>query len=114
MSIIKENNILYNERFPLSNKYDPDWILDNSMGINALWLTEWLCEVIELKPGMRVLDLGCGRAISSVFLAKEFGVQVWAYDLWINATDNWNRIKQQGLESKIYPIHGDARNMPFA
>src|SRR5690606_25343871 len=63
---------------------------------------------------MRVLDLGCGRAISSVFLAKEFGVQVWAYDLWIKATDNWNRIKQQGLGNKIYPIHGDARNMPFA
>jgi cyclopropane fatty-acyl-phospholipid synthase-like methyltransferase len=113
MSVNKEN-ILYNERFPLSNKYDPGWVLDNSMGLNALWLTEWLCEAIDLKPGMRVLDLGCGRAISSVFLAKEFGVQVWAYDLWIEATDNWNRIKQQGLDNKIYPIHGDARNMPFA
>lgn len=114
MSINKDNNILYNERFPLSNKYEPNWVLDNSMGPNALWLTEWLCETMDLKPDMRVLDLGCGRAISSVFLAKEFGVQVWAYDLWIKATDNWNRIKQQGLGNKIYPIHGDARNMPFA
>jgi len=60
------------------------------MGPNSLWLTEWLCEAIDLKPNMRVLDLGCGKAISSVFLAKEFGVQVWAYDLWIKATDNWN------------------------
>ena len=114
MSINKENNILYNKRFPLSNKYDPDWIFDNSMGINALWLTEWLCEAIDLKPDMRVLDLGCGKAISSVFLAKEFGVQVWAYDLWINATDNWKRIKQEGFDNRIYPIHSDARNMPFA
>ncbi len=24
------------------------------------------------------LDLGCGRAITSIFLAKEFDVQVWA------------------------------------
>lgn len=111
MSINKKNNILYNKRFSLSNKYDPDWVLDNSMGISALWLTDWLCETIDLKPAMRVLDLGCGKAISSVFLAKEFGVQVWVYDLWIKATDNWNRIKQQGLDNKIYPIHGDARNM---
>ena len=27
---------------------------------------------------MRVLDLGCGRAMSSIFLRREFGVQVWA------------------------------------
>ena len=85
MSINKNNNILYNEKFPFSNKYDPNWVLDNSMGPNALWLTEWLCETMDLKPDMRVLDLGCGRALSSVFLAKEFGVQVWAYDLWIGS-----------------------------
>ncbi len=24
------SNLLYNNSFPLSNKYDPDWILDNS------------------------------------------------------------------------------------
>lgn len=79
---------MYSERFPLPNKYDPNWVLDNSMEINALWLTEWLCKTIDLKPHMQVLDLGCGKAVSSVFLAKEFGVQVWAYDLWIKATDN--------------------------
>jgi SAM-dependent methyltransferase len=35
-----------------------------------------LAEAIELRPGMRVLDLGCGRAMSSVFLHREFGAQV--------------------------------------
>ena len=29
---------------------------------------------MELEPGMRVLDMGCGKAISSIFLAKEFDV----------------------------------------
>lgn len=43
MNINKSNNILYNERFPFSNKYDHNWILDNSIGPNTLWLTEWLC-----------------------------------------------------------------------
>ena len=32
----------------------------------------------NIRPGMRVLDLGCGTAISSIFLAKEFGLQAWA------------------------------------
>jgi cyclopropane fatty-acyl-phospholipid synthase-like methyltransferase len=36
---------------------------------------------MNLQPGMRVLDLGCGRALSSIFLHREFGLQVWAADL---------------------------------
>ena len=37
---------------------------------------------------MRVLDLGCGLAMSSIFLRREFDVQVWATDLWFNASEN--------------------------
>jgi SAM-dependent methyltransferase len=69
---------------------------------------------MDLKPGMRVLDMGCGKALSSVFLAKEFGVQVWANDLWISATENWQRIKEAGLEKQIYPIHAEAHALPYA
>ena len=105
---------LFTEQFPRSNHYDPDWIIDHSMGINALWLTEWLCQAVDLKPGMRVLDLGSGKAISSIFLAKEYGVQVWSYDLWIPASENYKRIQEWGLEDRIFPIHGDARHLPFA
>ena len=52
------------ERYPLSAKYSPEWVLENQMGPNALWLMEWLCEIMDLKPGMRVLDMGCGKAMS--------------------------------------------------
>ena len=69
---------------------------------------------MELKPGMRVLDMGCGKALSSVFLAKEYGVQVWANDLWISATENWQRIKEAGMESRIFPIHAEAHQLPYA
>ena len=58
------------------------------MGPNALWLMEALAEVLPIEPGMRVLDLGCGRAMTSIFLAKEFGAEVWATDLWIDASAN--------------------------
>src|SRR5688572_27361153 len=101
-------------RFPRTAKYHPDWITSCvSGGANSLWLTEWLCESLDLAPGMRVLDLGCGRAASSIFLHREFGVQVWAADLWVSATENQKRITDAGA-GMVYPIHADARSLPFA
>jgi SAM-dependent methyltransferase len=84
------------------------------MGPNVLWLTEWLCVQMELEPGMRVLDMGCGKALSSVFLAREFGVRVWANDLWVPAAENWQRVKEAGLEDQICPIHAEAHALPYA
>jgi cyclopropane fatty-acyl-phospholipid synthase-like methyltransferase len=101
------------EEFPRSAGYDAVWVLENLMGPNVLWLTEALCQVMDLRRDARVLDLGCGRAISSIFLAKEFAVQVWATDLWIRATDNWRRIEAAGLQERVFPIHADARSLPF-
>ena len=100
--------------FPRSATYQPEWMLENLMGPNAVWLAEALSQVLPLEPGMRVLDMGCGRAISSIFLAKEFGCQVWATDLWIKPTENWGRIREAGLEDRIFPIYAEAHALPFA
>ena len=99
--------------FPRAATYDLDWVHEHAMGENVLFNLESLTEIIKLKPGMRVLDLGCGKAVSSVFLATEFGVQVWAVDQAIPATENWQRIKEGGCEDKVFPILADARNLPF-
>jgi ubiquinone/menaquinone biosynthesis C-methylase UbiE len=101
-------------QFPRSTNYDPDWVLQNLMGPNVLWLTEALTQVMNLSPGMRVLDMGCGMAVSSIFLAKEFGVQVWATDLWISPTDNWKRVAEAGMETQVYPIYAEAHALPYA
>lgn len=70
--------LLLCDQFPRSNKYHPDWMVAGaSGGANALWLTEWLSAAPDLRPGMRVLDLGCGRALSSIFLRRESGLHVW-------------------------------------
>src|SRR5215470_14028457 len=109
------NQLLVSERFPRSSKYHPEWIKASaSGGANSLWLTEWLASALNLKPGMRVLDLGCGRAVSSVFLHREFGVQVWATDLWFSASENLQRIRDAGVSDGVFPIHADARSLPFA
>lgn len=101
-------------RFPRSQNYSLDWIAEGGMGSNPIWITEWLTQKLELRPEMRVLDLGCGYAKSSIFLAKEFGVEVWATDLWVPSTENWARIKNEKLESCVFPLHCDARSLPFA
>ncbi len=106
---------LISDRFPRASGYHPDWVLASVSGAaNALWLAEWLAEAMDLKPAMRVLDLGCGRAISSIFLAREFGVQVWATDLWISASENLRRIRDAGIDGHFFPLHADARALPFA
>jgi cyclopropane fatty-acyl-phospholipid synthase-like methyltransferase len=101
-------------RFPKSNAYHPDWVHHVAMGSHCLWLIEWLTGSMELRPGMRVLDLGCGKAATSIFLAREFGVTVWATDLWINATENLQRIRDAGCEHLVYPLHCDSRSLPYA
>ena len=106
---------LVSGRFPRSSQYHPDWVLANaSGGANALWLTEWLAAALELRPGMKVLDLGCGRASSSIFLRREFGAQVWATDLWFSAAENIQRVRDAGVEDGVFALNADARSLPFA
>jgi cyclopropane fatty-acyl-phospholipid synthase-like methyltransferase len=107
--------MLLDPRFRRANRYHPEWILSRgSGGANALWLTEWLSEWLDLKPGMRVLDLGCGRALSSVFLHREFGVEVWATDLWFSAAENLQCVRDAGISRGVHPIHAEAHALPFA
>jgi cyclopropane fatty-acyl-phospholipid synthase-like methyltransferase len=73
-----------------TGKYDKQFLLDNMMGPNSIKIVEELTTGLLLNPGMRVLDLGCGNGLSSVFLAKEFGVQVFAHDLWVRAAEHYN------------------------
>jgi len=101
--------------FIRSEKYNPEWLLASIGGAaNPLWLTEWLCEVLDLRPGMRVLDLGCGKACSSIFLHKEYEVEVWAVDLLSSADQNLLRIRDAGVEKSVFPLRADARKLPFA
>ncbi len=103
-----------NQLFPRSSYYDPNWIRSNSMGENVLYNLESLTDVLELKPGMRVLDLACGKAVSSVFLAKEFGVDVWAVDNAVPPTENLERVLEQNCEKNVFPLKAEARELPFA
>jgi len=112
---VTQDQRLVSERFPRASRYHPEWVIASaSGGANSLWLTEWLATALDLRPGLRVLDLGCGRASSSIFLRREFGVEVWATDLWFSASENIQRIRDAGVQDGVFPIHADARSLPFA
>src|SRR5262245_52279538 len=96
---------LISTRFPRASAYNPEWVLASaSGGANVLWLTEWLASALHLEPGMRVLDLGCGRAVSSIFLHREFGVQVWAADRWFSVGENGQRIRDAQVDDAVFPV----------
>lgn len=102
------------QKFPSSARYNFAWQAENAFGGNPVWLAEWLTNDLPLRPGMKVLDLGCGRAKSSIFLAREFGVQVIGVDLMIDPAETQQRIRHAGLEGQILPLYCDARQLPFA
>jgi cyclopropane fatty-acyl-phospholipid synthase-like methyltransferase len=95
-------------------EFDDEFMRENMMGPNSMRIVEEMTRDINLSTGMRVLDLGCGRGLTSIFLAMKFGVTVYATDLWIPATENFSRIREKGLEDLIIPIHADANELPFA
>lgn len=99
---------------PRSAQYDPTWMIKGCMGPNPLWLLEDLLADLPLHPGDRVLDLGCGRGLTSVFLAREYGVTVFAADLWVKPTENYRRFTEAGVADRVFPIHAEAHDLKFA
>ena len=89
---------------------------DCLMGPNSFRLLDELLRRVPFDVCWnRTLDLGCGLALTSVFLANETSAKsVYAFDLWVNATDNLKRIRNLSLEDRVIPIHGNAMDMPFA
>lgn len=105
--------MLVDDNYPLSAKYDPNWMYENRNGCQCLWLVESLSQILPLKPGMKVLDIGCGNALTSIFLAKEYGVTVFAADM-IDPSGNLKRIEEAGVENLVIPIRGEAHRLPFS
>lgn len=104
---------LIHPSFPLSSRYDGDWLLSLDMGPNPLWLLEDLLRDVPIRPGSRVLDLGSGRGATSVFLAKELGVEVWAADLWVDPSVVEPMLRDLRLHDQVHPVQADARALPF-
>ena len=101
--------------YPHTDRMNPTLLQQNIMGPNPAKLLEEIMEQYPLPAGQTVLDLGCGQGVTSIMLAKEYGLRVFAADLWITASENWRRFRAEGFTSEqIIPIHAEAHDLPFA
>jgi cyclopropane fatty-acyl-phospholipid synthase-like methyltransferase len=83
------------------------------MGPHPLWQLEDLLADLALRPGVKVLDLGCGKGATSVFLARECDVDVVAFDLWIRQDELRSNLEAQGVSDRVSAVNGDVRDLPF-
>ncbi len=83
------------------------------MGPHPLWQLEDLLPSLRLRPGDRVLDLGCGKGATSVFLAREAGVDVVAVDWWVSEAELKGVVDAAGVGDRVEVVHADVRHLPF-
>ena len=104
-------------QYPELASYSRDEIYGNGdrMAPGGLYLAARMTRSMNLKPGDVVLDLGCGRGDSSIFLAQHFGVKVVSIDLWISATERSKKFAARGYRHDIVPLRLDVKKpLPFA
>ncbi|MGH3447576.1 MAG: methyltransferase domain-containing protein, partial [Nocardioidaceae bacterium] len=78
-------------------------------GPHPLWQLEDLLPELGLTAGQHVLDLGPGLGAASVFLARECGVTVDAFDSWVSAEEMSATFEECGVADRVTPVHGDIR-----
>ncbi|MGL6197010.1 MAG: SAM-dependent methyltransferase [Thermoguttaceae bacterium] len=99
----------------ISNDKNVEFLKATMMGPNTMRLSEELASHLSINEDMRILDLGCGCGLSTLFLVKKFRATVYAADLWISPTENYERFQSIGIGDKVVPISIDAtKGFPFA
>ena len=101
-------------KYEKASYYDPQYVKELSMGPNPVKLLEELLALQPITAEDTVLDLGCGRGLTSMFLAREYDARVFAADLWISPGENKRRFDEAGLLDRIVPIRVEAHDLPFA
>jgi SAM-dependent methyltransferase len=83
------------------------------MAPGGLLLAELLADALQLQPGDRLLDLGCGRGQSTVYFATRCGVDVISLDLWIPASERLEVATVAGVADRVIALQGDiGRGIP--
>ncbi|MFN8396215.1 MAG: methyltransferase domain-containing protein [Bacteroidia bacterium] len=71
-------------------------------------LLNYQASMMQLKPGMRILDAGCGVCGPAIHFAKEFGVQVDAVTASaVQVEEAKQRIQSAGMGEKVTVRRGD-------
>jgi SAM-dependent methyltransferase len=101
-------------RYPELDGYSRDECYQDFFGGGGLYLAVEMTRTLRLKPDDLVLDLGCGKGATSIFLAKHYGVRVVALDLWTSAGFLEVKFKSEGYADRTSVIQMDVTQpLPF-
>ncbi len=71
-----------------------------------------VCRKLQLKPGEKVLEAGCGWGALALHMAKNYGVEVMAYNISREQIAfARERARAEGLDGRVEFIEDDYRNM---
>jgi cyclopropane-fatty-acyl-phospholipid synthase len=108
-----KKNIAYH--YDVSNAFYALW-LDREMVYTCAYCTDWsndidrmqqdklemICRKLRLKPGDRLLDIGCGWGALSCYAAQHYGVTAYGVTLSEQQVAYANeKIKRLGLEGRV-------------
>lgn len=67
------------------------------MGPDSTIIIDKLLKNYNNNEEIRILYLGCGKALTSIYLAEKYkNAIIYAIDLWVEAKDNYNFVKELG------------------
>ena len=65
------------------------------MGPDCILIINELLKDYENKNDIKILDLGCGKGLTSIYLAEKYkNAEIFAVDLWVDANDNYIFLKK--------------------
>lgn len=97
------------QSFPKATSFGATLVRSKIMGPNPLKLCEELLRDVHIPCGVRVCDLGSGTGITSALLAREYGFDTYAVDLWSDPVENRAFFDSLGISrDTIHPVKADA------
>jgi cyclopropane-fatty-acyl-phospholipid synthase len=69
-----------------------------------------ICRKLRLKPGERVVEAGCGWGALALFMAREYSVNVHAFNISRHQIEHARqRAKEEGLQNRVSFVEADYR-----
>jgi ubiquinone/menaquinone biosynthesis C-methylase UbiE len=91
------------------------FLLGDSFHPGGLQMTGRLGRMLGLSPASRVLDVACGKGTTAVFLAKEFGCEVFGVDYGDRNIEAARSLAQaEHLDTLVQFERSAAETLPFS
>ncbi|MFX3623382.1 MAG: class I SAM-dependent methyltransferase [Ectobacillus sp.] len=75
-------------------------------------LTKQLLSYLQITPQMNILDAGCGTGQTAIYLAKQYGCNVTAFDINpVMLEKAANRARREGVKMQF--VQGNIESLPF-